>query len=379
MKVSLRAAAVAVAAAGVLIAAASPALAAPSSSAPPRHDGGVVYVQTDNPDGNAVVAYRRAADGTLTQASTSSTHGKGGVLDGSVVDHLASQGSLAYDAREHRLFAVNAGSNTISVFAAHGTQLRLQQVLPSVGRFPVSIAIRDHVVYVLNALDGASVQGYAEFAGIVVPIPIAHRALGLDPNATPQFTTTPGQVAFSPDGTKLLVTTKGNTSSVDVLRIGPFGSLAAPVVNSLPGAVPFAVSFDAARRLVVAEAGTNAVSTFTLQADGHITPIGTAATGQAATCWIAQVDGRFYASNAGSGSLSTITVGAGGVPALTATTATDGGTVDASATPDGHFLYVQTGASGIVDAFRVNGNGSLTPIQSIAVPNAVGGEGIVAL
>ncbi len=46
---------------------------------------------------------------------------------------------------------------------------------------------------------------------------------------------------------------------------------------------------------------------------------------------------------------------------------------------DGSFLYVQTGAQGHVDAFRVNADGSLSPIGSVTVPGAVGGEGIVAL
>ena len=54
-------------------------------------------MQTDDHSGNTVVAYERAADGSLTQAAGYRTGGLGGVLDGSVVDHLASQGSLQLD------------------------------------------------------------------------------------------------------------------------------------------------------------------------------------------------------------------------------------------------------------------------------------------
>src|SRR5262245_14473220 len=64
------------------------------------HGGGadhVVFVQTDNVAGNQVVAYERGDDGSLTLANTFATGGLGGVLNGSVVDHLASQGSLTYD------------------------------------------------------------------------------------------------------------------------------------------------------------------------------------------------------------------------------------------------------------------------------------------
>jgi hypothetical protein len=44
----------------------------------------------------------------------------------------------------------------------------------------------------------------------------------------------------------------------------------------------------------------------------------------------------------------------------------------------GSTFYVQTGADGIVDAFRIGANGSLAQIGSVTVPGPVGGEGIVA-
>jgi len=50
----------------------------------------------------------------------------GGVLNGSVVDHLASQGSLTYDRDHALLYAVNAASNTVSVFSVRGDQLTLR-------------------------------------------------------------------------------------------------------------------------------------------------------------------------------------------------------------------------------------------------------------
>ena len=59
-------------------------------------------------------------------------------------------------------------------------------------------------------------------------------------------------------------------------------------------------------------------------------------------------------------------------------TATDAGTVDATISSDGRFLYVQTGANGVVDAFRIAADGGLTAIGSITVPGAIGGEGIAA-
>ena len=100
-------------------------------------------------------------NGTLTQAGVYDTGGLGGELEGSVVDHLASQGSLAYDRSDGLLYAVNAGSNTVSVFAVFGDKLALRQVISSGGTFPVSIAVHEGIVYVLNGLEGGSVQGFA--------------------------------------------------------------------------------------------------------------------------------------------------------------------------------------------------------------------------
>ena len=372
---------------GGLATAAVAALAAPASAATsatahgrfPHQASHAVFVQTDNTAGNQVVAYHRSAGGTLTLAGTYNTGGKGGQLTGSVVDHLASQGSLQYDARQRVVIAVNAGSNTVSVFWAFGDRLILRQVISSGGRFPVSVAIRGSLVYVLNALKGGSVQGYRLFFGRLYPLPGSNRPLHLDPTATPQFTNTPGQVAFSPNGSQLIVTTKANGNDIDVFAVASSGRLSAsPVVNTEGSTVPFAITFDQAGHLVIADAGTNALSTFTLNSDGTVTLIDSAGTGQSATCWVAPAGPFLYASNAGSASESGFTSSAGGQLTLLGATPTDPGTVDASAAAGGRFLYVQTGGAGIVDEFSVGSGGSLTEIGTVTVPGAAGGEGIVA-
>ena len=375
------------ASATAIAAAALAALAGPASAAAarPAHRGfpggarHAVFVQTDNLAGNQVVAYHRSPGGTLALAGTYATGGLGGQLAGSVVDHLASQGSLGYDARSGLLIAVNAGSNTVSVFSVRGDQLGLRQVIGSGGTFPVSVAIRGDLVFVLNATGGGSVQGYRIFAGRLSPVPGSSRALGLNPAATPQFVNTPGQVAFSPDGSQLIVTTKANGNDIDVFGVGSGGSLsAAPVVSPQPGTVPFAITFDQAGHLVIADAGTNALSTFALSPSGTVTLLDSVGTGQAATCWVAPAGGTLFASNAGSGSISRYTSSASGGLTLLGQTSTDPGTVDASATPGGRFLYVQTGAAGIVDEFSVGSGGTLTELGSVTVAGAAGGEGIVA-
>ena len=339
----------------------------------------VVFVQTDNPAGNTVVAYDRSGGGQLAPAGIYPTGGLGGVLAGSVVDHTASQGALAFDPRHNLLYAVNAGSNTVSVFTVLGDKLALIQVVPSGGTFPVSVAVGNGVVYVLNARDGGSLQGYRVFFDHLLPLPGSTRRLGLNVAATPEFVNTPGQAAFSPDDSKLIVTTKANGNQVDVFDVGLLGYLSpTPVVNAEPGTVPFAISFDRAGNLVIAEAGSNSLATFSLNHDGTVTLLHSVATGQAATCWVVGTGSVFYASNAGSGSLTGFQSGPGGQLTALGNTATDPGTVDAAATADGRFLYVQAGGPGNVDAFRINPNGSLTPIGAVTIPGAAGGEGIVA-
>jgi DNA-binding beta-propeller fold protein YncE len=367
--------------AATIAAALAAATAGPAVASAPvqRPSSTAVFAQNDNPDGNAIAAYDRAADGSLNQAGVYSTGGRGGVLGGSVVDHLASQGSLAYDRDKSQLIAVNAGSNTITVFAVESDRLIRRQVLPTLGSFPVSVAVHGDVVYVLNARDGGSIQGYRRVGALLAPIRTWHRALGLDPDATPEFLTTPGQVAFTPDGGKLLVTTKGNTSAIDVFNVNAVGGVSLhPIVTSLPGAMPFATTFDSAGNLAVTEAGPNAVAAFRINAEGTLTQVSSIATGQAATCWIIRVGDTLYASNAGSGTLSEVRETPSEPLALLGTVTTDSGTVDAAASSDGRFIYAQTGAAGNIDAFRVGANGTLTRVGSVTVPGAVGGEGIVA-
>jgi DNA-binding beta-propeller fold protein YncE len=292
-----------------------------------------------------------------------------GFLGGSVVDQLASQGSLAFDRGHGLLYAVNAGSGTITVFSVYGDRLDRRQVISSGGTFPVSVAFHGGLVYVLNARGGGSVQGFLRIGAALARIRSWNRPLGLGPALTPEFTRTPGRVAFTPDGSRLIVTTKGNGNDIGVFTAGlPGGLPAAPVVTADPGNVPFGITFDAGGHLVVAEAGDNAVATFTVNPDGRWHwPAGRRRGRGAATCWIARDGSLFYASDAGSGTLQPLRM-----------TATSPGTADATSSADGQYLYAETGANGIVDEFRAGSGGSRTPIGPVTVRGAAGAEGIAA-
>jgi DNA-binding beta-propeller fold protein YncE len=379
MRLAIRLAAVAAAATLTLVFAGGP-LAGASALAPPggRFERGAVFVATDDTSENQVVAYHRNLDGSLTRAGTYDTGGVGGVLAGSVVDHTASQGALALDTAHDLLYAVNAGSDTVSVFSVHGDRLRLVQVVASGGSFPVSVAVHGRLVEVLNARGGGSLRGYVQLAGRLFAIPGGTRALGL-PVTTPEFTHTPGQVAFTPDGSKVLVTTKAATSAVDAYTLRWNGTLSAtPTVTTFAGDVPFALSFDPTGRAQLVLAGSNSVATANVRPDGRLDVIETDATGQAATCWITTTGWRTYVSNAGSGTVTGYVSDGHGHLTNRGNTAAGAGTVDSAASSDGGFLYVQGGAAGTVAAFRIAADGALTSVGSQVVPDAIGGEGIVA-
>ncbi|HUA41191.1 MAG TPA: beta-propeller fold lactonase family protein [Streptosporangiaceae bacterium] len=377
MKPISKVAAVTVAGAAVAALSALPASAATADSRPGQ--ARAVFVQTDNSAGNTVVAYARTASGGLQQVGSYPTGGNGGATNGSVADHLSSQGSLAYDRPAGLLYAVNAGSNTITVFRVRGDRLFRSQVISSGGQFPVSVTFHGDQVFVLNAWGGASVAGFLQIGGYLLPVPSWTRDLGLGTSSSTVFTGTPGQVGFTPDGSQLVVTTKNAANTVDVFADGLFGPSARPAVTSLPGTIPFGFTFDAYGHLALVETGAGAVATFTIAPDGTLTQLGSVATGQAATCWItAAPEGTMYASNAGSGTESILATEPDGAITQLGTAATDAGTTDAVVSSDGQYLYVQAGGPGNVDAYRIGPGGTLTETGSVTVPGAVGGEGIAA-
>ncbi|MGH3084904.1 MAG: beta-propeller fold lactonase family protein, partial [Gaiellaceae bacterium] len=102
----------------------------------------LVFVQTNELNGNRIVVFERERNGSLEREASYPTGGRGGAAaPGTVSDLLASQDSLVYDAESSLLFAVNAGSDSVSVFRVSDERLRLVDVVPSGGDFPASIAV----------------------------------------------------------------------------------------------------------------------------------------------------------------------------------------------------------------------------------------------
>src|SRR6266571_5582596 len=103
---------------------------------------GAVYTLMNLTSGNAVAVFDRAADGTLTAAGTIATGGTG------TGGGLGSQGAVALSDDGRRLFALNAGSNDVSVFSVGPTGLSLASQTASGGTLPISLTVHGNVLYV---------------------------------------------------------------------------------------------------------------------------------------------------------------------------------------------------------------------------------------
>ena len=109
------------------------------------------------------------------------------------MDPLASQGSLTLSQDNSLLFAINAGSGTLSVFRVEGSHLFLWDRVPTDGSEPNAVAQHGSLVYVLNTAGSSSVVGFRLHGGKLAPIPDSLRFLSSNGVGS-------ASVAFSPDG-----------------------------------------------------------------------------------------------------------------------------------------------------------------------------------
>ncbi len=342
---------------------------------PPRQ---ALFVETDATSGNSVLSYQRASDGTISYVGSTPTGGNGATAVNATADPLASQAGLILANDGNDLIAVNAGSDTITVFAVDGTELTPLQQISSGGLFPDSVATSGRLVAVLNAGGAGSVAEFTWFGDRLVPLPGETRSLGLTNTNPPDFHHGVGQVGYTPDGEHLIITGKQSDNSYLVYSVASNGSLStSPVTTSALNPLPFSFTFDSVGNLVATEASNSSVDTYRVNANGSLTNLGSAPDGGTALCWISGANGYFFGSNAGSGTISSFTENSAGAPELVSATAATAhaGTTDSTVSPDGKFLYVESGGAGTIDAYAIGSGGSLTQIETIFnIP--VGSEGI---
>lgn len=335
-------------------------LASDSQSLRRPSNSGAVFTMSNDADANSVLAFHRSADGMLEPAGEYATGGLGSGAS------LGSQGSVTLTEDGRFLLVVNAGSNEVSSFMVHGTQLSLRSRVPSGGELPTSVATRNRLVYVLNAGPGSNIVGYwLDLHGVLHPIPASSRALSTDmPSAA--------QVAIAPAGLGVVVTEKG-TNLIDTFRLHHDGTLSSLETHPSAGGVPYGFDISSQGVVVVSEASAAAVSSYSLRPQAFMTVSASIGDFQKAPCWLVITrDGRFaYTANAGSGSISGYTLMRDGSVRLldqggvTASLGTGSKPLDLATDIQRH-LYALDAGNHAIDAFSIAPNGALVPVATVS-------------
>jgi 6-phosphogluconolactonase len=334
-----------------------------------------VYTETNAAEKNEVLVYHRDRDGDLRLSQRVDTRGLGTGAG------LGNQGALALSKNGRRLYAVNAGSNEISVFAIVGSRPVLVQKLASGGEKPISIALHGDLLYVLNAGGAGNISGfYVGDEGRVHAIPNSTRPLT-------GSATDPAQISFNVFGDVLVVTEKmANTIALyDVVD----GYAQQPQARASNGMTPFGFAFDRHDNLIVSEAFGGAVggsATSSYELDGAAYPLELVSpsihAGQTAACWVAVTkDGRYaYVANTGSSSVTGFGIARNGALTLldangvTGRTSNGSSPIDLATTATGKLLFVLTANVGAITGFRIRDDGSLRPASRVeGVPLSASG------
>jgi 6-phosphogluconolactonase (cycloisomerase 2 family) len=329
-------------------------------------DAHAVFVMTNDAESNEIIAFRRNPYGTLFSPHHFKTEGRG---SGGKGDPLASQGSLTLSQDGQWLFAVNAGSGTLSVFRVAGESLFLTDRIATGGAEPTSVTQRGNLVFVLNAAGSSSVVGFSFHNGHLSEL--ANSQGFLSANGA-----NPGSIDFTADG-KFLIATEKAGNKLDTFAVGPDGQLSQVKVTASAGPGAFAANAVGSSLVLVSETGsggtTSALSSYHILNDGSLTPVsGSVPTLGAANCWNAVTpNGHFvYVSNAGTSTISGFSISASGsltpVPGTIVGTNPAGSTnLDIAVSADGKFLYSLNAGSGTIGAFAINADGSLTNLGTV--------------
>jgi 6-phosphogluconolactonase (cycloisomerase 2 family) len=316
---------------------------------------GAVYTIDNAVTGNNVIKYDRDVNGALTLAGTFSTYGLG------TGSHLASQGAVVLTDNDHWLLVVDAGSNQISVFKV-GSTLTFTDKVYSDGTMPVSIAIHDNLVYVLNAGGTPDIAGfYLSNNGKLFPIWGSIRPLSGVASSQPE------QIGFNNDG-RVLVVTEVAANNIDTYKVNWAGVASWPMVHASNGPGPYGFAFDEKGYLVVSEAGTGTLSSYKLSDNGNLKLIsGSVPDFGLAPCWVAIGDhGLVYASNAHGGTISDYKITNNGklvlISSVDATVNIPA--LDLAFSEGSRYLYSLNGNS--IIGFWVHYDGSLTQVTSVS-------------
>ena len=326
---------------------------------------GQVYTLSNQTNGNKVMAYHRAANGELTFDAAYSTGGNG------TGGGLGNQGAVILADDDEIILAVNAGSNSVSSLKVTGNGLHLKSTVHSGGMQPVSIAVHDDLVYVLNAGGNGNISGFRLLDnGKLYPIPHSARPLSV------AATTGPAQISFVLGGRVLVITEKA-TNTITTYTVNEWGVPGDMHTRTSDSPTPFGFANGRSGIIFVSEAvggaaGASVLSSYRIHYNGAISLVdGSVGAGQTAACWVVVTkNGKYaYATNTGSNNLTTFNVNSfsGNIDVLDAISATtEAGPIDAALTGNSKFLYILNSKGNSINAFGVDNNGSLNPVQLVS-------------
>jgi 6-phosphogluconolactonase len=240
----------------------------------------VVYVIANPTGPNYITAYtRNRQSGALTLLGSYPTGGAGLVSTEFVG---AQANSLVFS--NGRLYAINPGSNDISIFSVQGDgTLRLAHApIPSGGIGPETIAIHDHLLYVGNDGDAntpPNITGFLIDNDSLHPIRASTVTLNIGDH--------PADLRFSKNG-HFLVGSLADAGIIDVFRVKDDGTLLQTAeLHDQPGIVGLAFNPVHQNKLIGTLANFPGVKSYVISAEGEITTLSAIQdTATIDSCWI---------------------------------------------------------------------------------------------
>jgi 6-phosphogluconolactonase len=391
-----------------LVALAVTGSSAPGAPQPAKHHGfaGAVYFQTNSMPKNYIQVLFRRSNGMLKKGPHVYTGGSGTNQASPFAKYgfalLDSANSVVLSKDGRFLFAVNAGSDSVSSFRVTKRGLRLVNHLPTGGDLPVSVATakkgKKTLVYVVNEWSG-TIAGYT-----VSPNGKLHALAGsMRSLFDPGKASAAAMIGFDSTAKTLTVSERGKIfdpvamtfigsgpDMIDTFKVGANGLTAAPVGNPSVGEDPFGFGYTKNNNLFMTDSGVSGtVSTYSLNtATGHETPVDHKAAGGSAPCWVVFSKNQTHAwvTNSLTASVTSFALGANGSLTLQGVVpATNDSALDEGSSRDGRFLYVISTkvvgtvfTSTLVDIYRTAADGSLTHIGKTGVLPFPGASGLAA-
>jgi len=358
---------------------------------------GAVYFMTNEPSGNFIVGSEIGSDGKLTFKDAIWAGGQGAHGNSTGPDALFSQGSVKV-AGQH-VFAVNAGSSTVTMFAinpSNPAQLKMVgQPVGSGGDFPMSLTVSSQTgqVCVLNGGTANGINCFNQDSKLgLVQMNNTQRSLDLNLTTPPSGpANSVSHILFSEDGSQLLASVKGSPTDPGFIASwdvdSQTGALSADFVKSQPapgGALPFGMAIIPGKNAVLA---TDPASGFDVFDFNNLTSGGASSTinvvkGEKAVCWAAfsNKTGNFYLTDIGTGMVTEVNVDGNLQSSIVNQYPQGNGSStldDEVATINGQdFLYVLAAGNKAVMVMSLEGPGNAVPLQQFTVEDQLSNQGV---